>query len=406
MMARIRPSTCPTIPPHPQQCHPHPHPFHAIHANRIHTSCPMCLVCFSMPSPNLHMGGDDLPPVVPGPPVLPRRDPISPSLGWGSEPPSWPGRGVGVRMAQHVVLRTCWREKRWTNSEERKAIVSRTASNTTIEHDQKTRDRSDRGSDPVKDRPKQKQKKQPRNVDTTMEANRPNGALILAKSRGGESKIDTIAETMSKTFENRGFRISHSDRMLPDAILNYAGNQGKPRSLAVKFVWKRNNGNETSPEEIQTLQKLGSTFRAAHVIVLNEEQDDDELFYRLVETTNGKPSVTKVANIEEACQFLDTMVQMARKMPDVQPEGERNAIAGSEDTILETVQNLPLVSSVEDARLLLRAFGSIANLIQQCGKTRPSLQTGCNITAKEDLKALSNLCRGCAAAVWNHHHAE
>ena len=251
-----------------------------------------------------------------------------------------------------------------------------------------------------------KQKKQPRNVDTTMEANRPNGALILAKSRGGESKIDTIAEMMSKTFENRGFRISHSDRMLPDAILNYAGNQGKPRSLAVKFVWKRNNGNETSPEEIQALQKLGSTFRAAHVIVLNEEQDDDELFYRLVETTNGKPSVTKVANIEEACQFLDTMVQMARKMPDVQPEGERNAIAGSEDTILETVQNLPLVSSVEDARLLLRAFGSIANLIQQCGKTRPSLQTGCNITAEEDLKTLSNLCRGCAAAVWNHHHAE
>lgn len=125
-----------TIPPHPQQCHPHPHPFHIIHANPIHTSFPTCLVSLSLPSQDLHMGGDDLPAVVPGPPVLPRRDPISPSLGWGSKLPSWPGGGVGVRMAQHVVLRTCWTEKRWTKSEKRSyhGRLRTRRSNTTRRH--------------------------------------------------------------------------------------------------------------------------------------------------------------------------------------------------------------------------------------------------------------------------------
>lgn len=328
------------------------------------------------------------------------RDPISPALGTGIGPPLFVGVGweVPARRAGSVL------EGDTVDQRERETSDRLSDTFETKGRKKETRDRSDRGSDPAKDHPEQQQQR--RNLDETMEATRPNGALILAKPKRVEPMTEAIAETMRKTFENRGFRISQSDRMLPDAILNYAGNQGKPRSLAIKFVWKKNNANEMDPEEIQTLQKLGSTFRAAHVIVLIEEPDDEELFYRLVEMTNGRPSVTKVAKMEEACQFLDTMVQMARKMPDVQPESERNAIAGSEDTILDTIQNLPSVSSVEDARLLLRAFGSTANLIQQCGKTRPTLQTGCNIPAKEDLKTLSNLCRGCAEAVWNHHQAE
>lgn len=212
-----------------------------------------------------------------------------------------------------------------------------------------------------------------------------------------------MAKQLEENFEKRGFRISHSDRMLPDAILNYPGNRGKPRSLAVKFVWKKSNEADVNEEDIQIIRKMGSTFRTAHVIVVTDEEDGEELFYRLVEKTNGKPSVMKAANEKEACHFLDTMVQMARRMPEVQAEGERNAIAGSEDTILETVMALPPVSGVDDARLLLRAFGSTANLIQQCNKTRPTLQAGCKLTTKEDLRTLSNLCRGCAQAVWSHH---
>lgn len=72
----------------------------------------------------------------------------------------WCGSEDGpARRAANVLNRE-------TVDEERRAKSDR--STDSFEHDQKTGDRSNRGSDPAIDRPKQKQKKQPRNVDTTI----------------------------------------------------------------------------------------------------------------------------------------------------------------------------------------------------------------------------------------------